>query len=110
MDGTLVCIGNPKELTQRHGGYYIFTITVPPEQEAEAEALVRRLAPGARLAYALAGTRKYELPVEEVTLPGARQQLGCACGMAGCRALRACLEGGRPALQIRRPRPSPMHE
>lgn len=125
VDGQLVCIGNPKELTARHGGYYVragapallgvnrstppssacprhptpppthkhtralrpptglclpaclpthaaqvFTITTPPEQEGEADALVRRVSPGARLTYALAGTRKYELPVGEVTLPG----------------------------------------
>ncbi len=34
----------------------------------QADALVRKMAPSARLTYALAGTRKYELPVEEVTL------------------------------------------
>lgn len=70
VDGTLVCIGNPKELTSRYGGYYIFTITTPPHQDAAAHALVLGMSPGARLTYALAGTRKYELPVGEVTLPG----------------------------------------
>ena len=60
----------PQELTSRYGGYYIFTITTPPEQEGGAEAAVRRMSPGARLTYALAGTRKYELPVGEVTLAG----------------------------------------
>jgi ABC-type multidrug transport system ATPase subunit len=72
VDGQLVCVGNPKELTARHGGYYVFTLTVPaePGQEEAAEALVRRIAPGARLTYALAGTRKYELPVEQVSLSG----------------------------------------
>ncbi|EFN57407.1 hypothetical protein CHLNCDRAFT_30336 [Chlorella variabilis] len=69
VDGTLVCIGNPKELTSRYGGYYIFTITTPPHQDAAAHALVLGMSPGARLTYALAGTRKYELPVGEVTLP-----------------------------------------
>ena len=50
----------------------VFTLTVPPEQEAAAEELVRGLAPVARLTYALAGTRKYELPSDQVTLAGAR--------------------------------------
>ncbi|GAB4824041.1 hypothetical protein N2152v2_011087 [Parachlorella kessleri] len=70
VDGQLVCIGAPRELTARHGGYYVFTITVPsePEQEARAQALVLQLAPGARLTYALAGTRKYELPCSQVSL------------------------------------------
>lgn len=59
-----------QELTARHGDYYVFTISTPPEQEDAADALVRRMSPGARCTYALAGTRKYELPVAEVTLPG----------------------------------------
>jgi ABC-type multidrug transport system ATPase subunit len=73
VDGSLACIGNPKELTARYGGYYVFTLTTPPSQEAAAHDLVLRMSPGARLTYALAGTRKYELPVTEVTLPGARR-------------------------------------
>ena len=29
VDGQLVCIGNPKEITSRYAGYLVFTITVP---------------------------------------------------------------------------------
>lgn len=50
----------------------MFTITTPPEEQAAADEFVRQLSPGARLTYALGGTRKYELPVGEVTLPGKR--------------------------------------
>ena len=58
----------------------VFTITTPPEQEEAADATVRKMSPGARLTYALAGTRKYELPVQEVTLPGKPSSLtGCIC-------------------------------
>ena len=32
VDGQLVCVGPPKQLTARHGGYLVFTITTPPEQ------------------------------------------------------------------------------
>ena len=28
VDGQLVCIGNPKEITGRYAGYFVFTITV----------------------------------------------------------------------------------
>lgn len=28
VDGQLVCIGNPKEITARYAGYLVFTITV----------------------------------------------------------------------------------
>lgn len=48
----------------------VFTVTVPQTQEAAADELVRQLAPGARLTYALAGTRKYELPADQVSLSG----------------------------------------
>ena len=81
----------PQELTARHGDFYAFTISTPPDQEAEADALVRGLAPGARCTYALAGTRKYELPVGEVTLPGeCRWPAGCGWGRrwAGCERTR----------------------
>jgi hypothetical protein len=39
----LVCIGNPKEITSRYGGYYVFTITVPQVRCAAAGALPTRL-------------------------------------------------------------------
>ncbi len=68
VDGQLVCVGDPKELTQRYGGYFVFTITTPPSQEDAADALVHRMCPSARLTYALAGTRKYELPQKDVSL------------------------------------------
>lgn len=68
VDGQLVCIGAPKELTARYGGYYVFTITTPVGQEKAADALVFRISPHAKLTYSLAGTRRYELPVDEVTL------------------------------------------
>jgi hypothetical protein len=61
----------------------VFTITTRPEQEAAAEALVRGLSSGARLTYALAGTRKYELPAEEVSLAGGS---GLGCGRQGAAA------------------------
>ena len=56
----------------------VFTITTPQEQEAAADAFVRRLSPGARLTYALAGTRRYELPVGEVSLPTVFDAVGAA--------------------------------
>lgn len=59
----------------------VFTITTPTEQEEAADALVRRVSPGARLTYALAGTRKYELPVGEVTLPGEGAAGGVGVGV-----------------------------
>jgi ABC-type multidrug transport system ATPase subunit len=83
VGGQLVCVGAPKELTARYGDYLVFTITTPPEQEAAAEALVRRLSPGARLTYSLAGTRRYELPVGEVSLSGVFEAMEAAAAAAG---------------------------
>lgn len=68
VDGRLVCIGNPKEIASRYGSYYVFTITVPPQNEAKVQALVKWLSPSYKLTYALGGTFKFELSSEETTL------------------------------------------
>ncbi|WIA37022.1 hypothetical protein OEZ86_014006 [Tetradesmus obliquus] len=68
VDGRLVCIGNPKEITSRYGGFLVFTITVPAEQEAAARQLVAAMSPNARLTYSVGGTLKFELPTAEVSL------------------------------------------
>ena len=50
-------MGNPKDLTARFGSYLSFSITTPVHQESAALAVVRSMAPGARLMYALGGTQ-----------------------------------------------------
>ncbi|PRW44292.1 ABC transporter A family member 7-like isoform A [Chlorella sorokiniana] len=68
VGGRLQCVGNPKDLVARFGGYLSFTITTSAGQEAAAAAIVRSLSPAARLVYALGGTQKYELPVGEAAI------------------------------------------
>ncbi len=68
VDGQLVCIGAPKELTARYGGFLVFTSTAAPGGEAAVEALIYRLSPSAKLTYAVGETRKYELSTAEVSL------------------------------------------
>jgi hypothetical protein len=120
VGGRLQCVGNPRDLVSRFGGYLSFTITTPPAQarycpdvqifcvcgrcscrrgqgqlaaaasppcsnrcphrsparalapstlqEAAAAAVVRELAPSARLVYALGGTQKFELPTGEASV------------------------------------------
>ncbi|KAL6779222.1 ABCA3A [Auxenochlorella protothecoides x Auxenochlorella symbiontica] len=68
VDGQLVCLGSPQELTSRYADFYVYTIMTPPEQGEAAHKLVLSMSPNARQTYALAGTRKYELPVADVTL------------------------------------------
>ncbi|CAN6201246.1 unnamed protein product [Urochloa humidicola] len=68
VDGSLQCIGTPKELIARYGGYYVLTMTTLPEFEQEIENLVRKLSPSARKVYNLSGTQKYELPKQEVRI------------------------------------------
>ncbi len=106
VDGQLVCIGNPKEITSRYGGYYVFTITVPPGSEAQAERVVLSMAPGARLTYSLGGTMKYELPTKEVTLSKVRRHVvqGLSCwrrlgGDACANPARAVHPGCRTMLE-----------
>ena len=68
VDGKLVCIGNPKELSSRYGGYYMFTISVNEEDSAKALAFVKSMAPNATQTYAIAGTFKYQIPMTDIQL------------------------------------------
>lgn len=68
INGQLVVIGAPKELTARHGGHFILLITTPESHQKAAETMVREMSPHAKKVYALAGTQKFELPGEDVTL------------------------------------------
>ncbi|KAK4350510.1 hypothetical protein RND71_029823 [Anisodus tanguticus] len=68
VDGSLQCIGNPKELKARHGGSYVFTMTTSSDNEEEVEHMVRRLCPNAHKIYHISGTQKFELPKEEVRI------------------------------------------
>ena len=77
----------------------MFTITTPPEQEAAAHALVLHMSPGARLTYALSGTRKYELPMEEVTLPGEHLLL-LPSAADGAVAIHVCISINHTALNL----------
>uniref|UniRef100_A0A1D1ZSY0 ABC transporter domain-containing protein n=1 Tax=Auxenochlorella protothecoides TaxID=3075 RepID=A0A1D1ZSY0_AUXPR len=68
VGGRLSCLGDPKDLTARFGGYLSFTITTPPHQEAAAAAVVRSISPSARPVYALGGTQKFELQLQETSV------------------------------------------
>ncbi|KAJ4968890.1 hypothetical protein NE237_015591 [Protea cynaroides] len=68
VDGSLQCIGNPKQLKARYGGSYVFTITTTLNQEEEVEKLVRYLSPNATKTYHLSGTQKFDLPKHEVRI------------------------------------------
>ncbi|KAI3985835.1 hypothetical protein MKX01_026621 [Papaver californicum] len=67
-DGSLQCIGNPKELKARYGGSYVFTMTTSADQEEEVEKLVRRLSSNANKIYHLSGTQKFEISKKEVRI------------------------------------------
>ncbi|KAH9775723.1 ABC transporter A family member 7 [Citrus sinensis] len=66
VDGSLQCIGNPKELKARYGGSYVFTMTTSADHEEEVESMAKRLSPGANKIYQISGTQKFELPKQEV--------------------------------------------
>ncbi|PNH11475.1 ABC transporter A family member 12 [Tetrabaena socialis] len=70
VDGQLVCIGNPREITARYAGYFVFTLTVGHGHEEAAKAFVSHMSPNCRLTYALGSTVKYELPTADITLSG----------------------------------------
>lgn len=68
VEGSLVTIGNPKEITSRYAGYFVFTLVVPKDQEIAARNFIEQMSPNSRLTYSLGGTLKFELPREDVTL------------------------------------------
>ncbi|KIZ07740.1 hypothetical protein MNEG_0209 [Monoraphidium neglectum] len=88
VDGRLVCIGNPKEITSRYGGYLVMTLTVAGGQESQARAFVERLAPNARLTYSVGGTLKFELPSDEVSLSGVFAAMAAAKADSSSQRLR----------------------
>lgn len=68
VDGQLVCIGAPKELTLRYGGYLVFSVTTQPGDTGAVDDLIHRVSPSAKLTYAVGDTRRYELPTCEASL------------------------------------------
>ncbi|KAJ4824172.1 hypothetical protein Tsubulata_011903 [Turnera subulata] len=68
VNGSLQCIGNPKELKARYGGSYVFTMTTSGSNEQEVVNLVRLLSPNAERTYHMAGTQKFEMPKDEVRI------------------------------------------
>ncbi|KAL0355624.1 UNVERIFIED_CONTAM: ABC transporter A family member 7 [Sesamum radiatum] len=68
VDGSLQCVGNPKELKARYRGSYVFTVTTSPNHEEEVENLVRHLTPNATRIYHIPGTQKFELPKHEIRI------------------------------------------
>ncbi|XP_056686472.1 ABC transporter A family member 12 isoform X3 [Spinacia oleracea] len=68
VDGALCCIGNPKELKARYGGYFLFTMTTTQSNDTEVENMVLSLCNNAQKTYHLGGTQKFELPKHEVRL------------------------------------------
>ncbi|CAI6001246.1 unnamed protein product [Closterium sp. NIES-64] len=68
VDGQFECIGNPRQLTSRYGGSFVFTVTTPAEEEEAAAELAKSLSPNAKKVYSLAGTQKFELPTADVNM------------------------------------------
>ncbi|KAK7265779.1 hypothetical protein RJT34_33402 [Clitoria ternatea] len=78
VNGSLQCVGNPKELKARYGGTYVFTMTTSSDHEKDVENMVRQLAPNANRIYHLPGTQKFELPKEEVGIADVFQAVEAA--------------------------------
>ncbi|XP_050221977.1 ABC transporter A family member 7-like isoform X2 [Mercurialis annua] len=68
VDGSLQCIGNPKELKARYGGSYVFTMTTSSDYEQEVVNMVQKLSPNAERIYHTSGTQKFEMPKHEVKI------------------------------------------
>ncbi|KAJ0241681.1 ABC transporter A family member 8 [Hirschfeldia incana] len=68
VNGSLQCIGNPKELKGRYGGSYVLTMTTSEEKEQEVEKLVQSISKNAKKIYRTSGTQKFELPKKETKI------------------------------------------
>jgi ABC-type multidrug transport system ATPase subunit len=69
VDGSLRCVGNPKELTSRYGGFLVLTLTTGSALgAAAAQAFVKEMSPNAQLTYSLGATLKFDLPLAENNL------------------------------------------
>ena len=68
VDGRMACLGAPRELTSVHGGYLVWSITVPPAQIPAAKQAAMKLTDKARQTYEIGGTLRYELPLGSVSL------------------------------------------
>ncbi|WJX89982.1 Phospholipid-transporting ATPase abca7 [Trifolium repens] len=78
VNGSLQCIGNPKELKGRYGGTYVFTMTTSLDHEKDVEDMVQQLTPNANKIYQLSGTQKFELPKEDVKIANVFQAVEVA--------------------------------
>ncbi|KAL2321968.1 hypothetical protein Fmac_026347 [Flemingia macrophylla] len=78
VNGSLQCVGNPKELKARYGGTYVFTMTTSSDHEKDVENMVQRLTPNANKIYHLSGTQKFELPKEDVKIGDVFQAVDAA--------------------------------
>mmetsp|Transcript_59370 Transcript_59370/g.89556 ORF Transcript_59370/g.89556 Transcript_59370/m.89556 type:complete len:268 (+) Transcript_59370:2-805(+) len=68
VDGELRCVGSPKALTQKFGGFYVLTIHSDPAKERQVSDMVHSMARDVRITYGLAGTQKFEIPADQITL------------------------------------------
>ena len=78
IDGRLACVGPPKALAARYGGYHVFTITTPEAQVPAAQAFVLGMSPAGKRTYMVAGTSKWRLPSQDVSLSRVFDTMGTA--------------------------------
>lgn len=71
-------MGPPKALAARYGGYHVFTITTPEDQVDAAGSFVLRMSPSGKRTYMVAGTSKWQLPSQDVTLSRVFETMGTA--------------------------------
>ncbi|KAK2664002.1 hypothetical protein Ddye_002576 [Dipteronia dyeriana] len=68
VDGSLECIGNPRELKARYGGLYVFQMTTTTDHEDEVESMVKGFSRNATKIYQISGTIKFEIPKGDVRI------------------------------------------
>ena len=78
IDGRLACVGPPKALAARYGGYHVFTITTPENQVDAQQKFVQHMSPTGKRTYLVAGTSKWRLPSKDISLAKVFETMGAA--------------------------------
>ena len=78
VDGALQCLGNPKELTNRYGGFLLLDVTVAGGAAATArvaEYVSREISKRAQCTYSLGGMQKFDIPADDTDLADVFQKM-----------------------------------
>jgi ABC-type multidrug transport system ATPase subunit len=64
IDGTLRCVGTPKALSARFGGYFTLSVTSKPDCVQKVAEVVQSVSVSAKILHSVGGTQMFEIPAD----------------------------------------------